>query len=61
MYILLFGEVGLYNDNKDTNPNFVLRNNSTFGEKVMDSAEKRYQTAIAHKVTVCLSINRNEF
>jgi hypothetical protein len=41
MYILLFGEVGLYNDDKDTHPNFVLRNNSTFGEKVIDKAEKR--------------------
>jgi hypothetical protein len=40
MYILLFGEVGLYSD-KHTSPNFVLKNNSTFGEKAMDSAELR--------------------
>jgi len=58
MFIVLFGEVGLYADDKAQSPISVVHNNNTFGEKALDSLELRDRTAVAHKVTVCLSLSK---
>jgi CRP-like cAMP-binding protein len=60
MFIVLFGEVGLYTDENQKAVK-TARDNQTFGEKALDSLELRDRTAVAHKVTVCLTLNKHEF
>lgn len=61
MFIILFGEVGLYSDELSEKPLSVVTDNQTFGEKALDSLETRDRTAVAHKVTVCLTLDKHEF
>lgn len=58
MFIVLMGEVGLYSDTKCLR---VTIENNTFGEKALDSMELRDRTAVAHKVTVCLTLNKLDY
>ena len=62
MFIILFGEVGLYvNDHEFDPPHSVVTDNHTFGEKALNSMELRDRTAVAHRVTVVLSLNKYEY
>jgi CRP-like cAMP-binding protein len=58
MFIVLMGEVGLYSEKKCIS---VATENHTFGDKALDSMELRDRTAIAHKVTVCLTLNKLDY
>lgn len=60
MFIVLFGEVGLYSDENQKSVK-TIRDNHTFGEKALDTLELRDRTAIANKVTVCLTLNKHEY
>ncbi len=42
-------------------PISIRSQNSSFGEKALNSVELRAETAIAHKVTVCLCLAKTEF
>ena len=42
-------------------PISIRSHNSSFGEKALNSVELRAETAIAHKVTVCLCLAKTEF
>ena len=62
MFIILFGEVGLYiNDHEFGEAHSVCTDNHTFGEKALNSLELRDRTAVAHRVTVVLSLNKYEY
>ena len=65
MFIVLFGDVGLYNTDgiPDSNnkPDISIKNNNSFGDKALNSMELRKETAIAKKVTVCLVLNKFDY
>jgi CRP-like cAMP-binding protein len=59
MYILFSGEVGVYlTENKCL---AQLKENKVFGERALDTKEKRGATIIAHKSTVCLILMKNDY
>ena len=60
MFVFLIGEAGVY-DNDDDQPVHLLTENMSFGERSLRVDEKIKQTVVAHKVCVCLSLNRHDF
>lgn len=63
MYVLLFGEVGLFAGEilGGAKPSHKIRENGTFGEKALDSMEPRAYTSIALKPTTCLVLTKEDY
>jgi CRP-like cAMP-binding protein len=61
MYILFHGEVGIYVDDKFERCVAVLKDNKVFGERALETDEKRGATIIAHQPTTCLILMKNDF
>lgn len=51
----------MYENEQDNEPISIRSENISFGEKALNSVELRAETAIAHKLTVCLCLAKTEF
>lgn len=73
MYIIVKGEVGIYIDPENKNCIAILKENKVFGERALETDDRRYvtrihplhvfrgATIIAHEPMLCLVLHRNDF
>jgi CRP-like cAMP-binding protein len=61
MYILVKGEVGVYIGAGEDNCVAMLGDNKIFGERALETNEKRGATIKAHKKTITMILNKNDF
>lgn len=66
MYILFQGEVGIYVTSSNTEDSeekcvAILKDNKIFGERALDTDERRGATVIAHHTSICLILNKKDY
>ena len=61
MFVVLFGEVGVYFDDDALICTLKLNENKTFGDRALQHDDVRTATVIALKDTICLSLNKLDF
>ena len=61
MFVIMIGSVGVYMDNELDNCVVELKANSTFGERSLQTTDRRSANVIAHKATVCLVLSKDDF
>ena len=61
MMIILHGKVGVYFDDKMEDCVVTLGENQSFGERALQNSDKRTASVVAHKVTVCMVLSKDDF